>query len=175
MEKQKSGLIILAVILTLALAIAGCTGDSGQKSPTVAAVTGDIVKVHYTGTLDNGSVFDSSADGEPLEFTIGTGQVIKGFDNGVSGMKVGEKKTIHIPAEDAYGPYRKELVQVVPKENFSAEFTPEVGRHIIVGMSGGQQIPATIINVSENTVTLDANHALAGKNLTFEIELVEII
>jgi len=159
MEKQKSGLIILAVILTLALAIAGCTGESLQKSTKTVAVTGDTVKVHYTGTLDDGSVFDSSADREPFKFTLGSGQAIKGFDNGVSGMKVGEKKTIHVPVEDAYGPHREDLVLDIPVKDLPKDFV----------------IPATVINVSEDTVTMDANHALAGKNLTFEIELVEIV
>jgi len=170
MEKQKSGLIILAVILILALAIAGCTGESLQKSTKTVAVTGDTVKVHYTGTLDDGSVFDSSADREPFKFTLGSGQAIKGFDNGVSGMKVGEKKTIHVPVEDAYGPHREDLVLDIPVKDLPKDFVMEIGQKLPLRDS-----PATVINVSEDTVTMDANHALAGKNLTFEIELVEIV
>jgi len=175
MEKQKSGLIILAVILTLAMAIAGCTGESVQKSTKMVAVTGDMVKVHYTGTLDDGSVFDSSADREPFKFTLGSGQVIKGFDNGVSGMKVGEKKTIHIPVEDAYGPHREDLVLDISVKDLPKDFVMEIGQELPLRDSLGQTIPATVINVSEDTVTVDANHALAGKNLTFEIELIEIV
>lgn len=136
---------------------------------------GDTVNVHYTGKLKDGTVFDSSADREPLQFTLGEGQIIPGFEQGVIGMKPGETKTVDIPADKAYGPHRKELVLVVNKSKIPAHLKPEVGQQLKLNQPDGRAVPVRVTNVSESKVTLDANHPLAGKDLTFEIELVEIV
>jgi len=145
-----------------------------QKEPAQAKV-GDTIRVHYTGTLDNGTVFDSSVGREPLQFTIGLGQVIPGFDKGVVGLNLNESKTITIPADQAYGQYRADLVQVAARDQFPTDSELEVGQVLQVSQPNGQIILVTITNVTDTDVTLDANHPLAGKNLTFEIQLVEIV
>lgn len=138
------------------------------------AKSGDTVHVHYTGTLDDGSIFDSSKDREPLEFKIGGGQVIPGFENGVEGMSIDETKTIHIPCAEAYGELREDLIGVVPKDQFPPEITPEVGMPLQIPQPNGMPLMVTITKISENDVTLDANHPLAGKDLNFELTLVKI-
>lgn len=135
---------------------------------------GDTVKVHYHGRLADGTTFDSSSGREPLEFKIGSGQVIKGFEEGVTGMAVGEKKTIEIPVDDAYGPKDEKMLVEFPIENFPEDLNPEVGMQLNMSSSSGQVIPVTIVEVKPGTVILDANHPLAGQDLTFDIELVEI-
>lgn len=135
---------------------------------------GDTVKVHYTGRFDTGEVFDSSENHDPLTFTIGQGHVIPGFENAVVGMNTGETKTEKIPAEDAYGVYSNELVLTVNKSNFPKEISPEVGQQLEVKNPNGEAFPVVITEVHEETVTLDANHPLAGKDLIFEIELVDV-
>lgn len=138
------------------------------------ANAGDTVRIHYTGTLQDGSVFDSSRGRDPLEFTLGSGQVIEGFDQGVSGMQPGEEKTITIPAAQAYGPRHEELIFRVGPEAFPEGMTPEVGQKL--QMSDGQQVMVvTVVDVSPEGITLDANHPLAGEDLTFALELVEIL
>ncbi len=139
------------------------------------AKTGDTVKVHYTGKLEDGVVFDSSKDRPPLEFTIGGGEVIAGFENGIIGMEVGGKKTISIPPEDAYGPRREELVLYVKKTDFPDNIVPAVGQQLQVRQPNGGIIDLVVTEMNEDTVTLDANHPLAGKTLIFDVELVEII
>jgi peptidylprolyl isomerase len=139
------------------------------------AKTGNTVKVHYTGKLDDGTVFDSSVNREPLEFTIGDGKLIPGFDNAVNGMKVGEKSTVKIPAEEAYGPHYEQLVQIVNRTDLPPELKPEVGQHLEAVQQDGNVINVTVTNVDEKSITIDANHPLAGKELTFELELVEIV
>ncbi|NTW56902.1 MAG: peptidylprolyl isomerase [Chlorobiaceae bacterium] len=139
------------------------------------AKTGDTVRVHYTGTLDDGTMFDTSANREPLEFTIGKGQVIPGFDNAVIDMVAGETRVTVIPAEDAYGPHSEELVTDVDRSRFPADIELELGQQLQVGLADGQQAIVMIVDISDDAVTLDANHPLAGQNLTFEIELVEIV
>lgn len=139
------------------------------------AATGDNVRVHYRGTLDDGSEFDSSAGRDPLEFRLGTGQVIEGFDKTVTGMKPGETRSARFEADDAYGSRRDDLVLNVPKEQFPPEITPEVGQQLELQQENGQSVPVTITAIEGDTVTLDANHPLAGQALTFDIELVEII
>ena len=134
-----------------------------------AAKDGDVVKVHYTGTLADGTQFDSSVGRDPLEFTVGAGQMIPGFDRAVVGMKVGEKKTITIPAADAYGEYDPEMVKDVPRSDLPDSIDPEVGMQLRAGNS-----LVTITAVTDDSVTIDFNHQLAGKDLTFEIELVSI-
>lgn len=138
------------------------------------AKKGDKVKVHYHGRLNDGSTFDSSAGRQPLEFEVGSGMVIKGFDDGVTGMSVGDKKTISIPAEDAYGSRQEEMVIEFPKDNFPADIEPEVGMTLNMHSDNGQELPVIITNINDDTITLDANHPLAGKELIFDIELVDL-
>jgi FKBP-type peptidyl-prolyl cis-trans isomerase 2 len=135
---------------------------------------GDKVKVHYHGKLTDGSTFDSSDGRDPLEFEVGSGAVIPGFDNGVIGMTVGDKKTLNIPADEAYGERHQELVMDFPKDRFPEDMNPEVGMQLMMNNGAGQQFPVTIVDVKEDSVTLDANHHLAGQDLVFDIELVDI-
>lgn len=136
--------------------------------------SGDKIKVHYHGKLDNGETFDSSAGREPLEFTVGSGQVIKGFDDGVIGMQVGDKKTINIPVGDAYGEKREDMVIEFPKDQFPPDMKPEPGMQLMMNNGQGQSFPVVVTDVKEDTVMLDANHPLAGQDLTFDLELVDI-
>ena len=138
------------------------------------AKTGDTVKVHYTGKLEDETLFDTSINREPLQFTIGEGQVIPGFEEAVIGMNPGESKTTKIPAEKAYGPHYKERVLSVDRNQLPTELEPKVGQHLQLCKPDGQTIMAMVTDVSESTMTLDANHPLAGKDLTFDIQLVEI-
>ena len=135
---------------------------------------GDKVKVHYHGRLTDGSTFDSSEGREPLEFEVGSGQVIKGFDEGVTGMEVGQKKTIQIPVGDAYGPKDENMIVAFPKANFPEDLKPEVGMQLNMTNGSGQVIPVVIVEVADENVILDANHPLAGQDLTFDIEVVDI-
>ena len=136
---------------------------------------GDKIRVHYHGKLRNGETFDSSNGREPLEFTVGSGQVIKGFDEGVKGMKVGDKKTVEIPVGEAYGEKQQEMMIEFPKEQFPADMNPEVGMQLMMSNGSGQNFPVTVAEVRENSVILDANHPLAGQDLIFDLELVEIV
>ncbi|MCE2497191.1 MAG: peptidylprolyl isomerase [Flavobacteriales bacterium] len=134
----------------------------------------DTVRVHYTGTLENGEVFDSSRERKPLEFTLGQGQLIPGFENGVIDMKINETKTVQIRAADAYGEHRAELIQEVPKNQLPPEIKPEVGLGLVSRTPDGCEMPLTVTEVRDESIMVDANHPLAVKDLTFEIELVEI-
>jgi peptidylprolyl isomerase len=136
---------------------------------------GDKVKVHYHGRLDNGETFDKSEGREPLEFEVGSGMVIKGFDDGVTGMAVGDKKTVNIPFDDAYGPRNPEMIIEMPKERFPKDMEIEVGMPLGMSDGQGQQFQVIITEIKEEVVMLDANHPLAGHDLTFDLELVEII
>ena len=140
-----------------------------------SAQNGNTVKVHYTGTFDDGTVFDSSSDREPLEFTLGNHQVIPGFEKAVEGMEPGEQKSVHIDSENAYGPHRDDLVMSVGREKFPTDVAPEVGKSVNVKDNTGTQYTMQITGADENSVTLDANHPLAGKSLNFEIQLIEIV
>ena len=140
----------------------------------VQAKPGDTVKIHYTGKLDDGTVFDSSVNREPLEFTLSGGQVIPGFDEAVLGMSPGESKTQKIPMDQAYGPHREEMVLEISRQQIPSELEPEVGQQLQVQQENGQTIPVFVTEVTESNVTLDANHPLAGEDLTFDIQLVEI-
>jgi len=140
----------------------------------VQAKPGDTVKIHYTGKLDDGTVFDSSVNREPLEFTLSGGQVIPGFDEAVLGMSPGESKTQKIPMDQAYGPHRDEMVLEISRQQIPPELEPEVGQQLQVQQENGQTIPVFVTEVTESKVTLDANHPLAGEDLTFDIQLVEI-
>jgi peptidylprolyl isomerase len=137
------------------------------------AKRGDTVQVHYTGTLADGSVFDSSRQRAPLEFTIGGGQVIAGFDEGVTGMEVGEERTIDIPADKAYGPHHEDLLLSVGRDQFPASITPTPGQKLQMNQ-GGRPMVVTVRDVTADVVTLDANHPLAGQDLRFAVELVGI-
>ncbi len=136
--------------------------------------SGDKVKVHYHGKLTNGETFDSSEGRQPLAFEVGSGMVIKGFDDGVTGMTVGEKKTIHIPFGEAYGPRNPEMVIEMPKDRFPKDMEIEVGMPLAMNDGQGQQFQVVIQEIKEAVVMLDANHPLAGQDLIFDIELVEI-
>ena len=138
------------------------------------AKKGDTVAVHYTGTLGDGSVFDSSKERDPLEFTLGSGQVIPGFDGAVEGLTEGESVKTTIACDQAYGPRNDDLVIETPREHIPAEVELEVGRKLQARSQEGQVTRVVVTKVTEETVTLDANHPLAGEDLTFEIELVEI-
>jgi FKBP-type peptidyl-prolyl cis-trans isomerase 2 len=135
---------------------------------------GDKIKVHYHGKLTSGETFDSSAGREPLEFEVGSGMVIKGFDDGVTGMKPGEKKTINIPAEDAYGPLNPDMMMDFPKERFPADMQMEIGMQLMMSDPSGQQFQVTINEIKEDVIILNGNHPLAGEELIFDLELVEI-
>ncbi len=138
------------------------------------AKSGDSVKVHYTGKLADGTQFDTSESQEPLEFTVGAGEVIPGFEQAVVGMTPGESKTATIAAGDAYGDYDDELVMEVERAQFPPNITPEVGLRLQLRQPDGESFAAIVTEVADDTVTLDANHPLAGQDLTFEIRLVEI-
>ena len=137
--------------------------------------SGDKIKVHYHGRLTNGETFDKSEGREPLEFEVGSGMVIKGFDDGVTGMAVGDKKTINIPADEAYGPKNPEMVIDMPKDRFPKDMEIEVGMPLSMSDGQGQQFQVVVAEVQEEVIILDANHPLAGEDLIFDLELVEII
>lgn len=139
------------------------------------AGTGDTVRVHYTGTLDDGTVFDTSSGREPLEFTIGSGQVIPGFEGAVNGMSPGDSETVKIPAEQAYGRHQEEMMLEVDRAQVPPELDPQVGERLEIKQQNGQSVPVTVTAITETLITLDGNHPLAGQALTFEIELVEVV
>ena len=134
----------------------------------------DKVKVHYTGKLTTGEVFDSSEGKDPLAFIVGGGQTIKGFDEAVNGMVLNEKKTVTIPSVKAYGERRSELIQEIPRDRLPQDLQPEVGQQLIATNDLGHQTQVSATAVGESSIAVDANHMLAGKDLVFEIELVEI-
>lgn len=133
---------------------------------------GDVVRLHYTGTLSDGTTFDSSDGRDPLEFTVGSGQIIPGLDKAIPGMGVGDTKTVEIPAAEAYGAHDPNGLQTVPRDQFPPEIPMEAGTPLQVQTQDGRTLPVTIHEVGETEVVLDANHPLAGKDLTFAIELV---
>jgi peptidylprolyl isomerase len=139
------------------------------------AKSGDTVRIHYTGTLDDGTEFDSSSGRDPLEFALGGGQVIPGFDKAVDGMAIGENKTVTIPPGEAYGERHEQLVQEVPKNALPDEIDPAVGMHLQSRSPEGQVMNLVVTEVAEASITVDGNHPLAGQALTFDIELVEIV
>ena len=134
----------------------------------------DTVKVHYTGKLSNGQVFDSSLEREPLEVTLGQGMLIPGFEKGMANMKVNEKKTIHIPLAEAYGDIQEELFHEVKKDQLPQDMTPEVGMGLASQNPDGSEIQFRVAEVHEEHIIIDANHPLAGQDLIFDLELVEI-
>lgn len=138
------------------------------------AKNGDTVQIHYTGKLDDGTVFDSSSGREPLTFTLGAGEVIPGFEMAVVGMSIGDAKTERIEADQAYGGHMEEMILVVPRDNMPEEMNPEIGMVVGLPTDEGDHMPAQIVDISEATITIDANHPLAGQALTFDLELVSI-
>jgi peptidylprolyl isomerase len=136
---------------------------------------GDTVKVHYTGTLDSGEVFDSSIDGEPLQFTVGNHDLIAGFEQAVLGMLPGDEKTTKISAVRAYGNHQKELVVEIDRKNMSDDTELQIGQRVQINQPDGQEFVMTVADLTDDKVTLDANHPLAGKDLTFDISLIEIV
>lgn len=137
--------------------------------------SGDTVRIHYTGTLADGTVFDSSEGREPLEFTVGSGQIIPGLDKALPGMAVGEKKTVVAVADEAYGQPDPNARQSIPRSQVPDDIPLELGMMLELRTPQGETMPVTVAEITDETVTLDANHRLAGHDLTFEIELVEIV
>ena len=167
---KNSRIVLVGILLLGTMLIAGCNAEHDKAQ----AKNGNIVQVNYTGTLQDGTIFDTPVGYEPLEFTLGEGQVIPGFEQAVLGMKIGESKTVTIPADDAYGPHRDDLILVIDREELPTGLTPEVGQQLQMTRPDGGMIIVAITKVSDKTVTIDANHPLAGKDLTFEIELAKI-
>jgi peptidylprolyl isomerase len=139
------------------------------------AKTGDIVRINYSGRLTDGTEFDSSAGREPLQFTLGEGQVIRGLEEHVAGMEAGTKSTVTIPSDAAYGPHRAEAIQTVERSNVPAEIDLQVGTQLQARTADGGVMPITVVEVDDAKVKVDANHPLAGKDLVFDVELVEIV
>jgi len=135
---------------------------------------GNTVKVHYTGKLGDGTIFDSSADRDPLAFTLGAGMMIPGFEKGVMGMEINEEKTVTIEPADAYGETREDMIVEIPKTQLPPEMEIKVGMELVSQGNDGQQFPVTVTEVKADSIKIDANHKLAGKTLTFEIKVVEI-
>jgi FKBP-type peptidyl-prolyl cis-trans isomerase 2 len=140
----------------------------------MAVQSGNTIKIHYHGRLSDGTTFDSSTGRSPLEFTVGSGQVIKGFDDGVQGMSVGDKKTIEIPFAHAYGPEDPSMIIEFPVEKLPGDMKPEIGMQLNMNNAEGQQFPVVITGITDENIVLNANHPLAGKDLIFDLELVEI-
>jgi FKBP-type peptidyl-prolyl cis-trans isomerase 2 len=136
--------------------------------------SGDTVQIHYKGTLQDGTTFDSSEGRDPLEFVVGSGQIIPGLDNALPGMNEGERKTVKVDSAEAYGPVNPEMQQSVPREGIPADIPLEPGTQLQMQTPDGQAMPVTVVSVDEASVTLDANHPLAGKDLQFDIEVVKI-
>ncbi len=134
---------------------------------------GSKVKVHYTGKLNDGTVFDSSREREPLEFTVGQGQVIPGFEEAVRGMEAGESRSVTLGCEQAYGQRRQDMILDVPRDKFPEDIPPKVGQQLMLRHPEGQEFPAFIVEVKDQVITIDANHPLAGEDLNFEIELMQ--
>ncbi len=145
-----------------------------KKLNQMSAKKGDAVAVHYTGRLEDGSIFDSSVSRSPLSFTLGDGNMIKGFDSAVYGMGIGDKKTVTIPAAEAYGERREDMMIEVPLSEVPPHIEAEIGLQLTLQGPGGEPMPVTIVDIDDEKITLDANHDLAGKDLIFDIELVSI-
>jgi len=138
------------------------------------AKQGDEVQVHYTGKLEDGTVFDTSEDGEPLSFTIGENRVIPGFEEAVTGMEPGDSKTTEVDPEQAYGEHREDMVMEMERDQIPEDVDPEVGQQLQLRLENGQTVPVLITALGEDSVTIDANHPLAGRKLIFDIELLDV-
>ena len=163
---KKSHIILLGMLILGVILMSGCSAKAAEK--------GNTVQVEYTGKLTDGTVFDSSVGQDPLEFTVGAGQMIAGFDRAVLGMKVGESKTVTIPAADAYGPSRADLITIINLTELPEGLTPTVGQQLQGVRQDGSIATYTITAVTNTTATVDANSPLAGKDLVFEIKLISI-
>ncbi len=167
---RKLTALVLGILVIGTLLTAAC----GEKGEDIMAQAGDVVKVNYTGTLSDGTVFDSSEGRDPLEFTVGAGQMIAGFDAAVVGMKVGETKTVTIPAAEAYGERSEDNVVTLPVSALPADLHPKVGDTLSMTTAEGQIVDVVVLEITDEYIKVDANHFLAGKDLTFEITMVEI-
>ena len=165
--KKKVGVVLLVLLVAGTILINGCSREARVVK------VGDTVRVEYTGTLVDGSQFDSNVGKDPLEFTTGSGQMISGFDKAVIGMKVGETKTVAIAAADSYGESEEELILDISRNNLPPDINPQVGDRLQM-QSGGQTFLVTVIAVSGDSIKIDANHELAGKDLNFKIKLLDI-
>lgn len=163
--------VIIAALLVISPSFLGLLGAIGAKQ----VKQGDTVKVEYTGTLDNGTVFDTSEGRGPLEFVAGTGQMIPGFDNAVIGMKIGQEKEVRLQSSEAYGDYNTQLVREVPRDQILIEEELKQGMLLTVTIPNGNQVPATVKEVTNETITIDLNHPLAGKVLNFKLKVVDIV
>jgi FKBP-type peptidyl-prolyl cis-trans isomerase 2 len=166
----KTRVLLLVILLLGTICTAGCAGKEGPRM----AKSGDTVKVHYTGRLEDGTVFDTSQERDPLEFTIGEGSIIPGFEEAVKGMQVGQSKEVNISAQQAYGEYREDLLLMIDRAQLPKDLKPEVGQRLQMQQLEGEIAIVVVTEVTEKTITVDANHPLAGKNLIFEIEVVDI-
>jgi len=167
--KKLNWVMILTLILGILL-VSACA----EKEGAIMAQSGDNVKVHYTGTLKDGTVFDSSINRQPLAFMVGAGQMIEGFDKAVVGMKVGETKTVTIPAAQAYGEHEDSLVFTVAKKDMPPALNPQIGDDLMMSTENGGSVNVKVVAVTASSITVDANHELAGRELIFEINMVEI-
>ncbi len=157
------------------MAIGIAANDNMTKAPSMTqAKSGDTIRIHYTGTLKSGDVFDSSLGRDPLEFTLGSGMIIKGLDDAIQGMIVGEKKIAEIACADAYGPINPAARQPVPRSEFPDDIPTEKGTQLQMQTPDGQVVPVTIVDANETEITLDANHSLAGQDLIFDFEIIAI-
>lgn len=166
-QYRKPRFLVLGMVIGLSLLPLSCAKKTVQE--------GGTVKVHYTGKLKDGSIFDSSTERGPMEVTLGQGKLIPGFEKALIGMIEGETKTVTIPVDQAYGPHRDELVKKIDREKLPPGQEPEVGQMLYSRDPQGRNIPLKIVEVDEANVTLDANHPLAGKDLIFDLEVVEIV
>ena len=168
----KSGRILsITIIIIVLFFVTGCAVFSGGER----AENGDVVQVHYTGTLSDGTVFDSSLERDPLQFTLGQGQMISGFEKAVLGMKVGQTKKVTIPSSEAYGPRDPNGFFDIPREELPEDLELQIGMQLPMTEGDGMLFFAVIVDITDTTVTMDKNHPLAGKDLTFEIKLVSIL
>jgi peptidylprolyl isomerase len=165
--------LMFPLIAYLAFLLEGLTSKRKDER-MLRAKQGDTVKVHYTGRLSDGMVFDTSLDREPLQFTMGQDQIIPGFEQAVVGMSPGESKTVEIPADQAYGPYDEEMILVVDRNQIPEHVKPEVDDELKIRRPDGETFIVTVTAISESSMTLDANHPLAGEDLIFDIQLIEI-
>jgi len=168
---KKRRFILIGMLIPGVLMLAG---GCSNKLDEGRAEKGNIVQVEYTGKLTDGSVFDTSVGRQPLEFTIGAGQMIAGFDKAVLGMKTGESKTVTIPTAEAYGQHRDDLVIVIPRSQLPESLNPAVGQQLPMTRNDGMPVTVTVTAVTDTSITVDANHKLAGKDLIFEIKLISI-
>ncbi len=164
---------VCVFVLIIILGISSATGCAGKEGLPMAK-DGDTVQVHYKGTLEDGTVFDTSRGRQPLEFTLGAGNVIVGFDKAVNGMRIGETKTVTIPAAEAYGPRNDEMVLTVARDELPEGLEPSIGQQLQVTQPGGGTAIVVVTDISGDSITVDGNHPMAGKDLTFELELVGI-